>query len=496
MLNLLSVLILTARADDAVKVLVSRVAPSDAASREEATRLEGVLTDAVERADGLAVVRVDDTPAWPDYSARTYLQGCRTEDLAACALVVAQRGGARLAVSARVDVDGDATVEIEVVDVAEGRVVVAFETAVPEGQERLFAEGVAKVIRAAANGDFEAQDLRPGDTRASQAEEEKTRDAAVAAQLAALSKDLGPAEIRPTRKVERAALTSDELARRTGGDTGTAPWERLGMSSEAYLRYKNSGMSLPEWRMRAQGRAGQVLVRPWLGMMSGPFGGAYVGRFAYDSQLQVVDSLSTQALQSATSGAVGVGAAWGLLPVLDIGVVAGVTTGTYSIDIDQQTVGAPNGVEPSYTRTGAAWVAGPRVAFAPLPTRNVRPVVGASVLAIGAQGVRSLITPPPELTSWEAPLLWSVEALAGVEARVGERVDLYAHLPVNLVVAGALRESTRTGTLTVVEDAPPAEASSVGGGLQLGIQVRFGGRAPVRTDRVEEAEDAAFDEGP
>ena len=41
-----------------------------------------------------------------------------------------------------------------------------------------------------------------------------------------------------------------------------------------------------------------------------------------------------------------------------------------------------------------------------------------------------------------------------------------------------------------------SEASSVGGGLQLGIQVRFGGRAPVRTDRVEEAEDAAFDEAP
>jgi hypothetical protein len=203
----------------------------------------------------------------------------------------------------------------------------------------------------------------------------------------------------------------------------------------------------------------------------------------------VVDALSEQAVQTGTGGTVGGSVGYGLTPWLDVGAFAGVVTGSFTVDIDQSTVGQPDAASPIDTRTGAAWYAGPRVMASFFPTRGFHPVVGGGVSFVGAQGVSSKVEVPPQIVGFDGPLLVQAELLAGFEARMGERVDFYVHLPVDIRVAGDLRASERTGTEAVLTAYQPDVAGAIGGGLQAGLQFRIGGRAARATNRVEEIED-------
>jgi hypothetical protein len=478
-------------AAESVRVLASHVQATDPESRSGARTLETAIVAALRRAGAFDVARPSDAPAWPDYDAPTYLASCPLGDLEGCTLVVAQRVEARWAIAATLAVEGEMrAVDVTVVDVASSSAAVSFATRYPVGEEAGFVAGLVDVVKAAEEGVFTEEDLRPDDTSAQDAAARKAAQARALKQLASIPGLGDPAALstRGARVLERPALSSDDLARRTLAE-GASPWERLGMTSTEYLAYKNSGMSLPEWRLRTRGRAGTLLVRPWLGVLSGPWGGTYYGRYAYDEQLYVVDTLSAQVVQADTGGAAGLGVAWGVRPDLDVGVVGGVATGTYTVDIDSQVVGSPNGLGSPTSRTGSAWFLGPRVTWAPMPTRDVRPVAGAGLLVVGAQGVRGVLETPQELTTWDAPLLWDVEVFGGVEARVAERVDLYGQVPLRVRVAGRVDERERQGVQAIVDDSVPAAASVFGGGVQVGVQVRFGRMRVPTTRDYEEIED-------
>ena len=472
-------------------MLASHVQAVDPESRAGARALETAIVDALARRGAFRVARPEEAPPWPDYDAATYLASCPRGDLEGCTLVVAQRVSARWAIAATLEVDGDMrAVDVTLVDVAGSRAAVSFATRYAVREETAFVAGLVEVVLAAEEGTFAEEDLRPEDTSAGDAAARKAAQARALRQLATIPGLGDPSALsaRGARVLERPTLSSDDLARRTLSE-GASPWERLGMSSEQYLAYKNSGMSLAEWRLRARGRAGVLLVRPWLGVLSGPWGGAYYGRYAYDAQLQVVDSLSAQVVQGDTGGAAGIGAAWGIRPDLDVGVVGGVATGTYTVDIDSQVVGSPNGLGSPSSRTGSAWFLGPRVNWAPFPTRDVRPVAGAGLLLVGTQGVRGVLETPQELVTWEAPLLWEVELSAGVEARLSERVDLFAQVPLRVRVGGSVSEQERRGVQDVVDAGVPAAAGTVGAGAQVGVQVRFGEVRVPKTRDYEEIED-------
>ena len=68
-----------------------------------------------------------------------------------------------------------------------------------------------------------------------------------------------------------------------------------------------------------------------------------------------------------------------------------------------------------------------------------------------------------------------IGAIAGVEARMGDRLDLYMHVPLTVVVGGdaVTREQTGAGVLTAeMVDEPPA-LGGFGAGALFGVQVRL-----------------------
>jgi hypothetical protein len=481
---------------EAVPVLVSGF---DARTREAAALaalVENFLAQELARDRGLSVLRVEDTPAFTDYSARTYMKGCPEGESAGCTLVIAQRGEARWAVTGSVSADAEGSqVTVDILDVTGSRVVLSFQTELQSGSDETFAAGVARVLVAAIGGEFAERDIRARDAE----EEPVLDDAAVARQLEDLSRELGDMTavvVRNDRLVEPPAYTLEDLARDVR-EEGGSPWERLGMDAEEYLRFKNSGLPLVEWRALALGRAGEVLVRPFLGYRTGPWSGSYFGRYAYDvsgGSLVVVDALAYQAVQSSGGGVFGASVGYGVLPWLDVGVVMGGATGSYSTDIDQQTVGQPDGIVEPDVRLESSLFFGPRAVAAFLPTRSLRPVAGAGLLFSLGPTVRDHVELPPELPSWPAPVLASVELIVGGEARLGEWLDLYAHVPIDVGVAGTYTRSFRETTTQVLSDVAPPTASRVGIGAEIGLQLRLGGRAPRATSRFDELEAQEPDE--
>lgn len=471
-------------------VLVSTLQPRNPEATGLAALVENFLAMELDEHPDLDVIRVEDTPAFDDYPARTYMEGCPPGDASGCTLVVAQRGGASWAVTGSVQALVSGTrVTIDIIDVDGARTVLSFQSELDAGNDEAFAEGVAKVLMAAISGEFEERDVRERDTRDPEAE--RAHDEAVARQLEELSRELGEVSAVVTRddtRIERPRYTVEDLAEKVaaGGET---PWERLDMSAAEYLRFKNAGVSVAEWRRRAMGRAGQVLVRPWAGWSRGPYAGTYYGRYAYDAEtLQVVDAYAAQGVQSTSSAAGGFSVGYGLSPWVDVGAVVALTGGPYVVDIDQEVIGETRGQRPATQYGDVSVHFGPRVTVGPLPNQRVRPVAGVGFLFGRGPGVADKIAPPPELPTWDAPWLVTFEPFLGGEARLSDKVDVWALVPVDVLVGGETAHAQRSGTVDEVVVFEPDAAADVGFGVQVGLQVRIGGRAPKETSRVEELE--------
>lgn len=472
-------------ASAATPVLVSTLQPRNPEATGLATLVENFLAQELDEHPDLDVVRIDEVPPYEDYTARVYMEGCPPGDIQGCTLVMGQRVKAPWAVTGTVQALVSGTrVTIDIVDVEGSRTALSFTSELQAGSDEAFAAGVAKVLVAAIGGDFEERDIRDRD------EDAPKDDAAVARQLEELSRELGEVSAvvtRGDRVIERPKYTVEDIATRAAQE-GTTPWERLGMSAQEYLRWKNSGMKLATWRQRSMGRAGQVVLRPFLGFSRGPWGGEYYGRYAYDEAV-VVDSLSAQAVQGTGGATGGVAVAYGLHPVLDVGAAVSVVGGRYTVDVVQQIVGQPTGQRPPTSYQEATVLFGPTITVAPMPTWRVRPVVGAGFLLGEGPGVQDKIQLPDDLVTWEAPLLVFAQGSVGGEARLSDRVDVFAQVPIGVLVSGELSATERTGTQEVVETGVPAAASPVSAGFQVGLQVRLGGRKPAETTRVDELDE-------
>ena len=477
-------------------VLVSAMEARNDESVGLAALVEGFLAQELARNAGIRVVRVEDTPDFDDYPARTYMDGCPKGEIVGCTLVVGQRGEAAYAVTGSVQALVEGTrVTIEIIDIEGTRTVLSFQSELSAGNDSAFAEGVARVLGAAIAGELDETDIRD------EAEDDGARKldaAAVAHQLEALSHELGEVTAvvtRLNRLVARPAYTVEDLAkgmRKEGGQD----WERLGMTANEYLRYKNSGLSLVEWRERSVGRAGQLLLRPYGTFARGPWNGEYYGRYAFDDTLVVVDAYSTQAVTSASGGGGGLDVAFGILPVVDVGASIAAFGGTYAIDIGQQTGDEPVGYRPPEVTPTSTLLLSPHVTVAPLPTRRIRPVVGGGLAFAFTSGVQDKMNLPAELKSWPAPLLVMAEAFVGGEASISERVDFFARVPFDFVVGGALSQTSRVAQQEVFTDLyTPEQASPIGIGIQVGLQVRLFGRAPRETSYGEDGEDGEGGEG-
>jgi hypothetical protein len=480
-------------ADDGTKVLVSGLQPRNPESVGLASLVENFLAQELDKHPAIDVVRVEDTPDFLDYPARTYIEGCPPGEIAGCTFVVAERGGAELAVTGSVKTLVSGTkITIEILDIANARTLISFQSELEAGSDEEFAEGVAKVLVAAISGELGEKDIRFQED--GEEGPEPIDDEAVARQLAELTREMGGVTASISRSdtaIKKTTYTLEDLAEKMEGE-GTKPWERLGMKPTEYLRYKNSGLQLFEWRQRALGRHGQLLVRAYGGFASGPYNGTYYGRLAYDTitgSLAVVDAYSAQAVQTGSGALVGASVAYGLTPVLDVGVTGGLALGTFTVDINQETVGQP-AVSPDPQITGqTTWLVGPRVTATLFPISRFRPAFGGSVLVMGGRTILDAESVPDSLTTFNPAFMVAGEVFVGGEARISDRVDILLQVPVQVRLAGAVSASVREGLTEVVDATPPPEASVIGAGAVVGLQVRLFGKKAEESTRYDELEE-------
>ena len=461
-------------------VLVSAFQPSSAAGRTLATLLENYLAQEIRLDPTLQVVRIEDTRSFEDYSARIYIDGCPPGDIVGCTSIIAERGAAEFAVTGtvRTTVDGS-EVQVDILDMQQSRVVVSFKSAVASGEDKVFAQAVARVVAAAVRGEVgQEHDIR---SDGQEAPARKLDNDAVARQIAQLSKDLGEVSIaltRPDQVISKPAYTVDDVARQSQTD-GVKPWDHLGMTAGAYLRYKNSGLSLMDWRSRAAGRQGQLLITPLFGYANGAMAGSFYGAYATDDSTAVVESWSAQTQQTAGGAWINGVVSYGLLPELDVGVSVGLQTGQFTVDVDNYVVG--QSVEPTEPEVFSASrvTLGARAHLALLPTRSIRPRFGVGVDWMQGYGVGQFLQLPAWIQVFDAPSLIVGQLNIGAEARISQRVDFVVQVPVTLLLAGSNVSTAHTGTQAVVATTSPERAGLLGVGVSAGLQVRLFG---PRTD--------------
>jgi hypothetical protein len=432
--------LLPAIASDA-GVLVADFRSRDAGADELAALLSEAVASELATIEGVEVVPLDqvgpvhDTPVW------MYLASCPRDEEAGCAFVVAELAAARYAVAGSVSSKGEgARVDASIVDVLASEEIVHLEIDLAAGDEAGFAERVAEVLSRVLRGEIG----REGDVRGLPSAAERAR---IAAEREALFREL-----------------ASDLDR-----------ELSGVSLEPRASRRVSPLGLAEWRARARGRAGQVLLRPFVGYVRGPIDAEYYGRFAREASggaFVVAESYAYQSTLAGSGPVVGVEVAYGLLPWLELGVEGGLAYGRYGVDIGVQSVGEPPPATRPEEFANRSLLVGPTALVVPFPVWAVRPLVGASVLWWSGTTVDDHAEPPDETGSFPRRSTWTLGVVAGAEARVSRTVDLYLHAPLGLAIAGEA-DIRHEGSDALGDLPSPPPLDPFVAGVVVGIQVRI-----------------------
>lgn len=475
-------------------VFVSSFQPRNDESRELAALIEAFVAEKLQERRELRVLRVEDSPGFEDYSARVYMDSCPPGDIVGCTFVVGGRASAGWAVTGSVQSLLKGTrVDVDIVDINGARVAVSFRSELESGRDEAFAEGVARVLVAAIAGEVGAErDIRRDEGEESEGGEAPD-NAAVAAELSALQKELGEftATIRRSNvSLGKPRLTEADIAEKST-EEGSKPWERLGMAPGDYLRYRNSGMDLPTWRERAEGRRFQVIVRASGGYINGPVDAEYYGRYAVQG-LQTVDAYSAQSTASGSNGTGALELAFGVHPLIDVGVRVGVAGGAFRYLISQESTDdlddgkVPESVNGQHTNL----IVGPRATIGLLPTSTIRPTFGFGAYWMKGSGIADHILPPDELARFPAQATWHVEAFGGAEVRINDVLDFYAQVPVSFLLDDGETQEERYSPVPSLEgiEALPSP-TAIGVAAVVGLQVRLFGSKPQDTSALDETDE-------
>lgn len=465
-----------------VEVLVAPFEALTPESKGISALLHGYLESALDGDERVEVVPVDRAGYVFDAPASLYLDSCPPSDQVGCALVVAESAGVQFAVSGTVEVTDDGyRIHVWVLDGVRLRQV-DFERDLGVGQDELLMDETLSHLLALVDGDEGA----PIDERFRRKLSEDEVEAAEHREEERKALDEAGSQVnrlgeRREVELEQRRFTEEDIASAAEVE-GTKPWERLNMSAREYMRYQNSGKPLFEWRALAVGRQGQLIVRPSIGMARAPMDAAYYGRYVRSaSTLETVQQYAWQAPTMGSGPTVQVGVAYGVLPTLEVGLVAGTALGTYTADIS--VVDEGDVVRERTPQTYSAWstLVGANLIFAPVPTWKVRPVVGGGVLVWTGDAIDDHVLPPQELQTFDPPRTGLIEAMGGVEARAGAHVDVFVHVPFLAVAWGGETATQDEGGDYLSSKEPAPALTAVGAGVQAGVQVRLFGVKPEKS---------------
>lgn len=478
--------------DDAAvaTVFVSPFQPRNPAAAGLAGMMSAFLESQLQSIPELSVIPAYDAPDVHDMSAEVYLESCPPGQAIGCAFVVGEVAGAQYAVTGSIQSDTDGTlVEVAIIDVRMSREAMSFVAQLGLGEDERFAEGVASVLVAVVRGEAgRVEDIRD------LSEAPEVDYSAAAAQLAELAEELGDVRTSTTRSsalIDRPAMTEEDLSERMDRE-GTKPWERVGLTPQQYMQWKNSDEPLDEWKSRTSGRRGQLILRGSGGFGYGPVDGRYNGSYVrevVDTQFTLAEMYAWQSQEAGmglfSEAALGVG----ISPVLEVGLQGGFASGRYYATVLSKVMNNTAAPPKENEFANANLYVGPTVLAAFAPGAKVRPLLGAGVMYWVGEGVDDNESLPTELETFPGPALVVFQAKTGVELRVSKTVDFFAHVPLTAVVAGSDTVIAHTGRgcteenpdgtsercLDTDSNQPPG-VGPVGAGVMFGLQVRLFGR--------------------
>ncbi len=485
-LMLLLTLLSQSSAQTPAVVLVAPFEPQNTEAAGLASMLPDFLGQQLAELDEVQPLFLYEIGLIHDVPAEDYAASCPAGEFVGCAYVLAEAGGAAYAVTGTVQaLQSGNRVDVRIVDVSSASEVTGFVVDMGTGDDAVFADGVARVLGAVIRGDIGAEtDIRQEGGVAPAEGPDKEVASTELKELDTEIGDVSTLDVREDGRIEQERYTIDDLAVDME-DEGTKPWERLEMSPREFLRFKNSGLHLYEWRKLSEGRKGKLLIRGSLGYGRGPSSGAYYGRVALSAQtLEVAETYAWQTMETASGVSVSGAVGYGILPEIEVGLTGGLVTGRFEVDIHRITIGDFSTSPDPVDYASQTLYIGPQVLYVPMPTSTIRPVVGGLVTVWRGSAVGSHVLPPAELPGGGVldPLqnatALMVGGLGGVEVRMSETLDLWAHVPVGAVIGtwnapavyhegeGALEPE---GLLVA---AP--EPGSISAGVQVGVQVRLG----------------------
>jgi hypothetical protein len=467
----------TAEAAPRKRVLVSNFEARNRSMGATALQLPDQLEQVFLDGGEVEVVTLDQLPPVSDMKASLYASSCPSGQFIGCAFVLGQAGGVDFVVAGAVEeIREGVRTEVHILDIDRSEDVLAFQVDFGRDDTLLFAEGVGAVVSAVGRGEVKlGGDIRAvADPGAGAARE---REQAVARrQLDTLEREIGDVDsVDRMRKgtIVRDKVSLDELAEDMDKE-GAKPWERLDMTMQEYLRYRNSGVNLMDWRKRMEGRKQQLLIRPYLGVANGPASYRYYGQY-----LQAQDDFSTletyawQSTKNSSGLIYGVSLAYGILPILEVGFTAGGTLGEFNYEIQKQTEGQDPTQLPSEGESTSTMFFGPEFLVALLPTSTIRPVFGGGVTWRRGPAIGSIVQLPADLPSFKANSAVVTHALVGGEVRLSNSLDLFVHLPMTMLVGGTTERQQYDGTGLMVRNTSPTEPGAIGAGIHVGFQVRL-----------------------
>ena len=481
----------------ATTLLVSEFEAMDEASASFASLLRSYLSEALAEDPSVEVFYVEDAPDFGEHSALVYLQSCPPGDYVGCALVVGQRMKSQYALT------GTATetargnrVDISVIDIANSRESLAFSLDVETGDDEIFITGVVDLVVAVIEGETGiSEDVRDEDNSAALREAQREMNSELAGQLNDLKGELGDvSEVESLRggDVDKPRYTMDDLSEELESE-GAKPWERLRMTPSEYMRYKNAGMTINQWRQASLGKKGKFYIRGGGGFTRGMVDSRYYARYALESAgLTTVETYSWQSAVAGNGGSAGAWLGYGITPMLEVDVGVGLNSGSFTVEIYQDIVARedPSDITSPYVVTdedpregeeyngGTTWF-GARLIAGFFPVSNVRPILGGGVVYTLMSSLP--VVPPTDVTSFDRSTLLHAQVLGGVEASAGSLFDFYAALPVGILVGGRVSDTAATGQDILDNTEPVPTASLISTGVEVGIAIKLGG-ARIDTD--------------
>lgn len=458
------------RFDSILAATVQPAVADDEALARRATDLSRRLTSALgahNLALDMATVPAFDTQG---YDATTYMIACPPGQYPGCALVVGRRVEAQWVTGGVLHADNAGhRLAVSFIEVAESREVLAFDVRFDGTNDDAVLAGVAAVFDRILQGGFRQEDVRALEDPGLAAERAARREALVAdaiRDLAALGAvQRSPREALEPEKYSRAVVSEMDSA-------GDRPWLPLGLSPEAWRRWRNAGLDLQTWRARGRGVAGALCFDGAVGGGTMPVSHRYDGKALLDDQtLQPVEVAALQETTRGSSLTARGGLGFGVLPFLSVRATLALHSGRFDVALDEDVVGQPvlPGSETDQSITTTTWGGG--AVFVPFPRASVRPRVEADLLAWRG---RSLVPDGIGFPQFDAPWAVWLEAGGGAEVRLTENLVLHGLVRTTLGVLGDVSASAHTGAGQL--DAallPVAEGGARAGlGGAAGITVR------------------------